>query len=151
MGLDTSHDAWHGSYSGFNSLRQVVCAVFGGSYPPHTCVGWGAGTITRDDLLGKTEPLDDTMIYFCPPGENVDVPEGLYEFLTHSDCDGEIAPEMCAKVADDLEALLPKIEAFTGTSWSGHVERAGGYAAAVRQFIAGCRAAHAAGEPLDFH
>ena len=151
MGLDCSHDAFHGAYSAFNALRQVVCAAIGGSYPPHNFPGFKRGVITRDDLLGTAEPLDNAMIYFCEPGKDVDVPDGLYEFLTHSDCDGEISPEMCAKVADDLEALLPKIQAMTGTPWSGHIEARGGYVEALRLFIAGCRAAHEAGEPLGFH
>ena len=35
MGLDISHDAWHGAYSAFNRFRQKVAQAMGGSYPPH--------------------------------------------------------------------------------------------------------------------
>lgn len=35
MGLDISHDAFHGAYSAFNSLRQEVAHAVGGSYGPH--------------------------------------------------------------------------------------------------------------------
>lgn len=35
MGLDTSHDAFHGAYSAFNRLRQEVSRARGGSFPPH--------------------------------------------------------------------------------------------------------------------
>lgn len=156
MGLDCSHDAWQGAYSAFNAFRQVVCKAFGGSFPPHNFPGFRNGTIRRKDLTGEAEPLDNNLIYFQDPdpdekADDVNVPDGLYEFLTHSDCDGEISPEMCAKVADDLEAILPKIRAMTGTPWSGHVEYYGGYAAVTERFIAGCRAAHKAGEPLEFY
>lgn len=75
---------------------------------------------------------------------------GLYEFLAHSDCDGEISPEMCIKVADELEALLPKVEALNWNS-AGHIARAGGYVSVLRKFIVGCRAAASEGVPLGFH
>lgn len=137
MGLDCSHDAFSGAYSAFNSFRKTVCRAFGGSFPPH----------------GRTG-LDDSLIYFAfdDSGKpvNTDVPDGIIAFLTHSDCDGALSPAECAKVADDLEKLLPAIEKMTGTPWSGHVERGGGYVAVTKQFIAGCRAAHAANEPLEF-
>lgn len=148
MGLDCSHDAWEGAYSAFNAFRQVVCRAFGGSYPPHPKNAFNEGVlITRDPL----PVLDDHYIYFSPPGTEVDVPDGLLEFLTHSDCDGTIAPEMCSKVADALEALLPKIAAQTGTPWSGHVSHYGGYEEVTKRFIAGCRRAAKAGEPLEFY
>ena len=34
MGLDTTHDAFHGSYSSFDSLRQAVAHAAGTGYPP---------------------------------------------------------------------------------------------------------------------
>ena len=138
MGLDCSHGAWTGAYSAFNSFRQVVCAANGGSFPPHS---------------KYDKNLDPDMIYFKVEdgvGVEADVSDGLMEFLMHSDCDGEISPELCGKVADDLEKLLPKIEAMTGTPWSGHVQRDGGYVAVTKRFISGCRKAAAKKEPLEF-
>jgi hypothetical protein len=35
MGLDCSHDAFHGAYSAFNSFRKFICKAIGGSFPPH--------------------------------------------------------------------------------------------------------------------
>jgi hypothetical protein len=60
--------------------------------------------------------------------------------------DGEISPEMCAVVANDLEPLLDKM------TWEahGHIARDGGFRAVLQRFIDGCRAAHAADEPLLF-
>lgn len=152
MGLDCSHDAFHGAYSAFNSFRQVICKAFGGSFPPHNFKGFKNGVITRDMLLGKEQPLDNNMIYFNDPTDEntVEVPDGLYLFLTHSDCDGDISPELCIKVADDLEQLLPKIKAMTGTPWSGSIEHAGGYEEATKKFIDGCRLAARKNEPLLF-
>lgn len=152
MGLDCSHDAFHGAYSAFNRLRQFVCAATGpdGSYPPHYVYGPG-GSVQEghNGTLLRKPGLDEDMWYI---GDDFDreTHAGLWEFLTHSDCDGEIAPDMCAKVADDLEALLPAMEALGWAEHGGHIERGGGYVATVKRFIAGCRDAAAKGEPLLF-
>lgn len=150
MGLDTTHDAFHGAYSAFNRLRQAVCAATGGSFPPHW--EYGPGGELKKDERGRTIYRTDIAAdhFACGDAYASDSHPGLYEFLAHSDCDGEISPEMCAKVADDLEALLPRIEALEWAD-AGHIARDGGYVAVVRRFIAGCRAAAAAGEPLGFH
>jgi hypothetical protein len=149
MGLDCSHDAFHGAYSAFNSLRQEVSRVTGGSFPPHWLYN-ADGTLAKgnDGLAIYDRTLNRKMIYL---GDGVGPEEtpGLYEFLTHSDCDGKISPEMCVKVADDLEKVLPKIEA-KNTPSHGHIAARGGYAEVVRKFIVGCRAAAKAGEPLIF-
>ena len=138
MGLDTTHDAWHGAYSAFNRFRAAVCKAAGGAWPPHE-------PGTRVD----GEPCLDNRMWYVPESVTRDKNPGLYEFLCHEDCEGSIAPDMCAKVADDLEALLPTLDEM-GLDW-GHLERCGGPGGAARKFIAGCRAAHVAGEPLEFH
>lgn len=117
MGLDCSHDAWHGPYSAFNRLRQAVCKAIGGSFPPHA-----------------DKSLDDNY-WYSGEGYRAETHPGLYEFLSHSDCDGKITPKMCAKVANELEALLPKMTKMR---------------ADLRAFIDGCRKAAAANEPLTF-
>lgn len=144
MGLDCSHDAFHGAYSAFNSFRQEVAHAIGGSYPSH----W-----KRDDSgrliqpLQRDESLDDNRWYWGDKGYSQEKNPGLFEFFCHSDCDGEISPEMCKTVSDELEPLLEKMpnESF------GHIAGRGGYRQVLQYFIDGCRAAHAAGEPLDFH
>lgn len=61
---------------------------------------------------------------------------GLWSFFCHSDCEGEMTAEECAACANEMEALLPIL--------SGEVlER-------TRKWIAGCRAAVKANEPLEF-
>ncbi len=150
MGLDCSHDAFHGAYSAFNRLRQCVAEAMGGSYPSH----WQylAGGTLAYDSHGKVcyKPGLDDERWYWGDGYSAETHPGLMEFLRHSDCDGEISPEMCVKVADDLEALLPKIEAL-GWSPPGHIAARGGFVEVTRKFIAGCRAAAAAGEPLCFY
>ena len=148
MGLDCSHDAFHGAYSAFNSFRQEICHAIGGSYPPHW-VRNADGTITLDNngLPIYDRTLDEKMIYF---GDDLDDESGMYFFLCHSDCDGEISPEMCIKVADDLESILPKIEALSDQG-RGHIQARGGYAEVLKKFIAGCRLAAKNNEPLEFH
>lgn len=146
MGLDTTHDAFHGAYSAFNSLRQEVAACIGGSYPPHWLRAFN-GELARDKdgYPIRDLSLDGEKAYF-PDGLQESSP-GMFEFLSHSDCDGEIAPEMCAKVADALEAVLPDMP----TRGVGHIAARGGYREVLRKFIAGCRAAAAKGEPLGFY
>lgn len=109
MGLDTSHDAFHGAYSAFNNLRQEVAHAVGGSYGPHWLRAY-SGELARDK---DGYPIIDTSLepdkFYLPDEVTREKYPGLWEFLLHSDCDGEISPEMCVKVADDLEALLPKM------------------------------------------
>lgn len=150
MGLNCSHDAFHGAYGAFNRLRQFVCAATGGSFPPHWLHS-PTGEI-KQGSDGRTlyrEGLDPNMFYTGDEYDRDTYP-GLYEFLAHSDCDGEIDTAMCVKVADDLEQLMPKMEALRWES-HGHIAAGGGFLEMVRKFIAGCRAAAAANEPLDFH
>ena len=130
MGLDCSHDAFHGAYSAFNRFRQAVAKAMGGSYPPH-----------------EDKTLDENLWYWGD-GFTRSTHPGLYVFFMHSDCDGEISPDDCEKVANELEALLPEIEKFG--SGGGHLERAGGLRRVTEKFIAGCREARAANDPLTF-
>ena len=128
MGLDTTHDAWHGAYSAFNRFRQAVAKAAGGSYPPH-----------------EDKTLDDTIWYSRGGAWNKAYP-GLTEFFNHSDCDGDISPEMCELIANEMGPLLPALDALGGDF--GHTM--GGYGACARRFIAGCRLAAANNERLEF-
>jgi len=81
MGLDTSHDCWHGSYGSFNTWRTKVCEV----------AGYG-NLRDRHGFGGDLEwPEEDALTIL----------------LYHSDCDGEIDWMDCKLIADRLESLLP--------------------------------------------
>lgn len=132
MGLDVSHDAFSGSYSAFNRFRQIIAKAWGGSYPPH------------DD-----PKLDGDMVYF-PTGAGDDPKHaGLVAFMASNDCEGSFSPEMAGKIADEMEALLPKIKELDDGG-GGHIERDGGYYAVALKYIAGCRLAHKNGEELIY-
>ena len=151
MGLECSHDAFHGAYSAFNTLRQAVCHAMGGSCPPH---------IKRDEKFNLVRDengeiiwlrdLNDFSFSIADEFEDKEKYAGLWVFLTHSDCDGEISPEMCKRVADELEKfILPKLKHYGEAP--GHIGYQGGYAKVLKKFIKGCRKAHQAGEPLEFY
>ena len=146
MGLDTSHDAFHGAYSAFNRFRMAVAKAIGGSFPPHD-----------EEFLAKDGGVDTHGEPYKPEwwywgeGYSRETHPGLYEFFMHSDCDGEIPPEKCRQVADELEVLLPEIAKLDDSQWNwGHVFHQGGFSGVTRKFIDGCRGAADAGEPLTF-
>lgn len=103
----------------------------GGSYPPH------------DD-----ETLIDGQWYWGE-GFNEESHPGLKVFFCHSDCDGELTPDECEMIANEMEALLPAIE--QQGEGGGHIASRGGYKGVAESFIAGCRDAANAGEVLEFH
>lgn len=125
MGLDVSHDAWRGAYSAFMRWRQHV-AEKAGLPPLMTMEGF-----TTDGGITWS---------------SVDVKPELRELLFHSDCDGEIAVEHLDGLASELERLA---DLMADEGDHGHIRC--GMRSATLRFAAGCRAALAAGEPLDFH
>ena len=83
MGLDTTHECWHGSYSSFGRWRAKVCEVAGYG-EIRARVGFGGGI---------EWPANDPLVVL----------------LSHSDCDGEISTEDCLGIADRLEELMPAL------------------------------------------
>ena len=81
MGLDTTHDCWHGSYSSFGKFREAVARRCG---------------IDLDRMEG-----------FCDDGTpwNSLPPDPILALLNHSDCDGEIAIQDLIPLADRLDAI----------------------------------------------
>ena len=134
MGLFMSHDAFSGSASAFNGLRQKVAKAIGGSYPPH------------DD---KEACPDEDRWYWDTSVYSHETHPGLAMFLCHPDDEGEISWLEALSVAKDLEALLPEIAKHEDGTHN-HIQGVGGYAAATEKFIAGCRTAFELKEPLTF-
>ena len=87
MGLDTTHDCWHGPYSSFMRWREKLAAAAG--LPP----------------LREFEGYTDipkwkwSMLYADP----------LVALLNHSDCEGEIGVEYLLPLAARLEELAPAL------------------------------------------
>lgn len=133
MGLDCTHGAFNGAYSSFNRFRQAICASFGGSHPDH-----------------EDKSLDNGRWYWGKKDIEPEHEEALNFFFCHQDCEGDISPEMCKKVADALESLLPKLKPFEEKYGGGHIEATGGLIAVTQKFINGCRLAHKENETLEF-
>lgn len=87
MGLDTSHDCWHGPYSAFMRWRTAVAKAVGielmamEGYAPNNGKSWD-----------KADPITT--------------------LLNHSDCDGEIAARDCLPLAERLEGILPLLDGY---------------------------------------
>jgi hypothetical protein len=118
MGLDCTHGAWNGPYSHFNEFRRKI-ARHGMGVELETIEGHGG------DTPWSALPVDDLRI-----------------LLNHSDCDGEIEPDDCLKLARRLLDFLDHLSvANNDDRWVR--DRAA-------QFAEGCLRAYTANEPLEF-
>lgn len=142
MGLDTTHDCWHGPYSAFHRWR-IELAIAAGLPPLELMDGFfRRGELTDDPLalVSREWPNRCAATYRALPirWESLK-PSALYLLLHHSDCEGEIEAKDCAPIADELERLLPNLP-----QEDNHRER-------TRRFIAGLRLAAERGENVEFH
>lgn len=97
MGLDTTFDCWHGSYSWFGDFRCELCNAAGmGNLEKY--MGYGPKA-TKKYPSKKREPL--------------------VILLNHSDCDGQIEVPDLVPLAGRLKMLKPKVDA----EWQDHVQR----------------------------
>lgn len=149
MGLDTSHDCWHGAYSAFMRWRVEIANAAG--LPPLELM---EGFFNPAEVLGNPfyfirglqehERTSMTrVVERLPISWDCLKPDPLYILLHHSDCDGSIASKDCGPIAGSLETLLPRLNGNGG----GHI---GNYREKTQQFINGLRKA-AANEAVDFH
>lgn len=142
MGLDTSHDAWHGAYGGFAQWRHEIAVALGliekdqSLFPKQ----WYQEDDVRESPLNweKLNAMTDCM------GNWTEQPEDpIWYLLNHSDCDGVIKHEHLLPLADRLQELVPVIDKEEYiTDWRRN---------RTQQFVDGLRAAYEAGEDLDFH
>ncbi len=142
MGLDTTHDCWHGSYSAFLRWRDKLAEVAGytfhkdelGRFVPD--IDWGnIQNIIGYDLNGKWSTIP-----VRPDG----TPDPLIILLAHSDCEGELQNEYLGAIANRLKELLPKLE---GLEDGGHI---GNYVDKTQKFIDGLQLAYKNNENVEF-
>lgn len=134
MGLDTTHDCFHGAYSAFNRFRQYIAKGCGGSFPPHD-------PEFRDD--DENKPLPGHW-YYEPKIVPEEHREGMTLFLGHSDCDGIFTPQEAIKVAKFLRWVAPRVQAV---EW-GHIQ--GPVDARILKFAEGCELAASRNENVEF-
>lgn len=132
IAVDCSHGAFHGSSHWFVELRQFVCAVTGGSYPPHfnkanrTGQGFNGEGFVLEKLDGryywtggggmikfleeKPEGAYEPDDWYFGRGYNKRTHQGLFVFLTTDSSNGNIAIEDCKLVAEELEDILSVVQ-----------------------------------------
>jgi hypothetical protein len=88
MGLDTSHDCWHGSYHAFGVFRRAL-AKAAGLPDLDSMEGFGSLSPIRWDSLP---------------------PDPIHVLLNHSDCEDDIAVEHLVPLAERLDSLALVLE-----------------------------------------
>lgn len=154
MGLDTTHECWHGAYSAFMRWRTELAKAAGlpplplmeGFYEPV-----GGSNDYRNPFFWARKGASVCENGFPEIESSLPIswdclkPDPLYELLHHSDCDGEIPWQSCNGIADSLERLLPKLPSGDGL---GHI---GNWRDKTQQFIDGLRLAASRQENVVFH
>ena len=120
MGLDTTHNYWHGPYSQFMRWR---------------C--WLHYFLTHDPKGATREAIDAAWAR----GDYADQSVPINVLMNHSDCDGEIPAAVCEPMANALQSLVDKMpQRGTYDEMRPATER----------FIAGLRLAASRGENVEF-
>lgn len=136
MGLDTSHDCWHGSYSGFSRWRNEVARLAGYEIVLDQR-GGDVYAVVNDERWGPKN--------FAGAWDE-DPEDPLLVLLIHSDCDGVIAWRHQIPLAARLEGLIPLAEAkvYKTESWGAYT------AEYLLRFANGLRDANDASEDVEF-
>lgn len=126
MGLDTTHNAWHGPYSSFMDWRIWIASKAG---------------INLLDMEGYSD-----RDYSNPDRKKGHIKwnmikDDLKYLLNHSDCDGKISAKRCKKIADRLKTI---IDNTTGLENQYYYDK-------TVQFRKGCIEAYKNDEPIKFH
>lgn len=148
MGLDTSHDCWHGSYGGFAEFREAVGKAAGFNYRTrkdelgsHSLldIDWDSVPIERlYGKWGKQPPTVESVGIYDPP-----ITDPVLYLLVHSDCDGKLRRGYLPALRNRLEEIEPAYRAqFHDDSFM---------AGRLRVFVEGLDRAIAANQHVDFH
>ncbi len=158
MGLDTTHDCWHGPYSMFMRWRIFIAKQVG--IPLLLMEGFYKHQWTNNELdfdrdyysitrLNKSgqiywETLDGFSQLGKPISWEMMESDPLTILLKHSDCDGKIKLIDCLPISFRLEQILKKIPHLDRGTYNGEIS-------ATKQFIAGLKKADCAHEDVLFH
>lgn len=82
MGLDTSHNCWHGPYSSFNRFRYSLGKQIG---------------IDLDEYIGYGDKGTKDL---------ASIEHDLMPLFNHSDCDGELSVEESKRIVNGLNNVL---------------------------------------------
>lgn len=123
MGLDTTHDCWHGAYSSFMKFRRVIAKAVG---------------ITLDHMEGFASDSAIGHIRW----ETL-TPDPIHTLLNHSDCDGYIEVADLIPLAERLEQIGPTLPDCP--DWPDY------YRDRAATFAKGLRQAWDAKERVEFH
>lgn len=120
MGLNTTHGCFDGPYSSFNSFRYDLARQIG---------------IDLDDYIGYSNPEATKDL------KSID--HDLMALFKHSDCDGELNPSECVKIANGLDQVLKKLNTeLEVNSWN--------FEDTIKAFRDGCRKAAELNENVIF-
>lgn len=149
MGLDTTHDCWHGAYSGFAVFRELVGRAAG---LPYRVSERQYGDGIRHTLDIDWEQITDAQIdgdWIEPPciervGYDPPLRDPVLYLLIHSDCEGKLR----CKYLKELKARLEELEPAYDQLVNGHED--GWYKRRLRQFIDGLALAIKKGDDVAF-
>jgi hypothetical protein len=144
MGLDVSHDCWHGAYSAFHRFRMELAKAAG--IPLPLMEGYQAREGHNFEYV--TNPALkywlDLVLHYLPIKWDHFRDDPLTILLDHSDGDGWIDRRDEIPLAKRLEELAPLLDSVESGGHLGNV----GHAA--RTFAAGLRRAHEAKQRVEF-
>lgn len=140
MGLDTSHDCWHGAYSAFGRWRAHLAITAG-----YKLAEYEVSPDWRYQLAELPWEMFRQENYQGDWSNGPAVEDPLLYLIVHSDIEGVIHPEEGRHLAARLEQIMPLLDE------SGGGPQIRSMTATTRQFIDGLRRAALAGEDVEFH
>lgn len=158
MGLDTTHDCWHGSYGGFHDFRDLVGRAAKLPYRKQERawyedkeseildIDWTK--ISGAQIAGKwpkTTPLEGPIVERQPGTYDPPLQDNVLYLLIHSDCDGDLHKWYLPRLKARLEELEPEYQRLTAGSDMKY------YQHSLRRFINGLERAIQAGQRVRFH
>lgn len=142
MGLDTTHDCWHGPYSAFSRWCEALARAAGYAVWPVDSMELHAlkRTVVMIDWghIGGEAHLE---------GDWDETPsDPLLVLIVHRDNGGHINPAQAGPLADRIEQLAALLPPEQHGSWDPDWMKV-----KAAKFVAGLRKAAAAGETVRFH